>query len=69
MPVRFLGLEGQSEAMSDYDGKAYGQTHVEELERGRKPGFGARLKAHYKKFWWLHLLIFIACTLIIVLPL
>jgi len=55
--------------MSDHEGKMYAQTHVEEVGMGRKPGLGVRLKAHYKKFWWLHLMIFIACTLIIVLPL
>ncbi|KAK2807523.1 hypothetical protein FQN50_005391 [Emmonsiellopsis sp. PD_5] len=47
--------------MSD---KEIGQTHVE----AAKPGFGARLKAHYKKFWWLHLGIFIAVFLVILLP-
>ncbi|KAI9720411.1 MAG: hypothetical protein M1812_002917 [Candelaria pacifica] len=34
-----------------------------------KPSLGSRVKAHYTKFWWLHLLILIAVTLIIVLPL
>lgn len=55
--------------MSDYEGKGYEQTHVEEvgMEQRKKPGFGARLTAHYKRFWWLHLIIFIACTLIIAL--
>lgn len=33
-----------------------------------KRGFGARLKAHFKKWWWLHLIIFIAVFLIILLP-
>ncbi|CAI7616028.1 unnamed protein product [Penicillium glandicola] len=33
-----------------------------------KQGFGARLAAHFKKWWWVHLIIFIACLLIIVLP-
>lgn len=56
--------------MSDFnDGKAYGQSHVEELGTPKKPGFGARLKAHYKKYWWLHLIIFIICALVIILPL
>ena len=56
--------------MSDYnDGKAYGQTHVEELGTPKKPGFGARLKAHYRKYWWLHLIIVIVCSLVIILPL
>ncbi|KAL8671486.1 MAG: hypothetical protein Q9168_004021, partial [Polycauliona sp. 1 TL-2023] len=31
------------------------------------PGFGAKLKTHFKRFWWLHLILFIASTLIIVL--
>ncbi|KAJ5519963.1 hypothetical protein N7463_000416 [Penicillium fimorum] len=33
-----------------------------------KRGFGARLAAHFKKWWWVHLIIFIACFLIILLP-
>ena len=42
-------------------------THIKELDAAKSPGFGAKLKAHLKKFWWLHLIIFISCTLIIVL--
>ncbi|CAG8898753.1 unnamed protein product [Penicillium egyptiacum] len=33
-----------------------------------KKSFGARLAAHFKKWWWVHLIIFIACFLIILLP-
>ncbi|KAF9252500.1 hypothetical protein LCP9604111_26 [Penicillium roqueforti] len=33
-----------------------------------KKSFGARLVAHFKKWWWVHLIIFIACFLIILLP-
>ncbi|KAJ5780341.1 hypothetical protein N7457_005501 [Penicillium paradoxum] len=33
-----------------------------------KKGFGARLVAHFKKWWWVHLIIFCACVLIITLP-
>lgn len=39
--------------------------HVEEIQGS--PGFGAKVKAHLRRFWWLHLFIFVACTLIIVL--
>lgn len=67
--ARLPGSSREKKAMSDLEGKTYAQTHVEELRMGRKPGVGARLKVHYKKFWWLHLIIFVACTLIIVLPL
>jgi len=35
----------------------------------RKPTFGQKVKRHCARFWWLHLLIFAACTLIITLPL
>ena len=35
----------------------------------KKPTFMQRYKAHMKKWWWVHLIILIACTLIIVLPL
>ncbi|KGO70306.1 Protein of unknown function DUF3712 [Penicillium italicum] len=33
-----------------------------------KKSFGVRLAAHFKKWWWVHLIIFIACFLIILLP-
>jgi preprotein translocase subunit SecG len=39
--------------------------HVEEIH-GR-PGLGAKLKAHLRRFWWLHVIIFVVCTLILVL--
>ncbi|PGG98248.1 hypothetical protein GX51_06896 [Blastomyces parvus] len=38
------------------------------IEVARKPGFGARLKASFKRFWWLYLGIFIAVVLVVVLP-
>lgn len=43
--------------------------NIEPAGMGTKLSLGSRLKAHYKKFWWLHLLILTAVTLIIVLPL
>lgn len=33
-----------------------------------KRGFGARMSAHCKRFWWLHLIIFIIVVLVIALP-
>ncbi|KAL8708471.1 MAG: hypothetical protein Q9220_006628 [cf. Caloplaca sp. 1 TL-2023] len=43
-------------------------SHVQEVGyEKRKAGFGAKLKAHLRKWWWLHLIFFIASTLIIVL--
>ncbi|KAI4250544.1 MAG: hypothetical protein L6R40_000144 [Gallowayella cf. fulva] len=48
--------------------KSLPQTHVQELtSEGGKQSFGAKLKAHFRRFWWLHLIFFIASTLIIVL--
>ncbi|KAL8740619.1 MAG: hypothetical protein Q9190_006702 [Brigantiaea leucoxantha] len=47
--------------------KGPSQTYVEEVNGAKKPGFGTKVKQHYKKFWWLHLGFFIASTLIIVL--
>ncbi|PGH34992.1 hypothetical protein GX50_02126 [[Emmonsia] crescens] len=38
------------------------------IEVAPKRTLGSRLKAHYKKFWWLHLGIFIAVFLVIILP-
>ena len=34
-----------------------------------KRSFGARLGAHFKKWWWVHLIIFAAVVLIITFPL
>lgn len=49
-------------------GKADETGRIESIDSTGPPqGFGAKLKAHLKKFWWLHLIIFIASTLIIVL--
>ncbi|KAL2859943.1 DUF3712 domain-containing protein [Aspergillus lucknowensis] len=43
---------------------------VEEVAMtGAKPTFGAKLKAHFKKWWWAHLIVFCAVVLIIALPL
>ncbi|KAL9584810.1 MAG: hypothetical protein Q9212_001893 [Teloschistes hypoglaucus] len=48
--------------------KGIPQSHVQEVDtEGRKQGFGAKVKAHLRKWWWLHLIFFIASTLIIVL--
>lgn len=42
-------------------------TQLKEMEAGRRPGLAAKLKAHVQRFWWLHLIIFIFSTLIIIL--
>ncbi|KAI4194170.1 MAG: hypothetical protein LQ346_003750 [Caloplaca aetnensis] len=48
--------------------KAAPQSHVQEVPNDApRPSFGAKLKAHFRKWWWLHLIFFIASTLIIVL--
>ncbi|KAL9603892.1 MAG: hypothetical protein Q9219_000830 [cf. Caloplaca sp. 3 TL-2023] len=50
------------------EGKGVPQSHIHEVgSESPKPSFGAKLKAHFKKWWWLHLIFFIASTLIIVL--
>lgn len=33
-----------------------------------KPGFWARVKAHFKRFWWAHLIVFVIVVLVIALP-
>ena len=53
--------------MSSHEGKAGETSHIEEIGSTQKPGFGSRLKAHYKRFWWIHLTVFVSATLIIVL--
>ncbi|KAI4130238.1 MAG: hypothetical protein LQ338_001853 [Usnochroma carphineum] len=60
------GQEDQSDQMEE--GKAIPQSHVKEVgSEGGRRSFGAKLKAHLRKWWWLHLIFFIASTLIIVL--
>ncbi|KAL4979423.1 hypothetical protein BDW66DRAFT_148177 [Aspergillus desertorum] len=43
---------------------------VEEVPVGTSPkrSFGAHVKAHYKKWWWAHLIAFIVVVLVVVLP-
>lgn len=48
--------------------KEDGITHVENDGAVKKPTLGQKLKRHCARFWWLHLLIFIALVLVIVLP-
>ncbi|KLJ05890.1 hypothetical protein EMPG_10672 [Blastomyces silverae] len=38
------------------------------IEVAAKPSFGARVKASFKRFWWLYLGIFIAVVLVVLLP-
>lgn len=66
MTVRFLS-SSKSGSMSSHEGKGGETSHIEEIGTTQKPGFGTRLKAHYRRFWWLHLIIFVSATLIIVL--
>jgi hypothetical protein len=33
-----------------------------------KQSFGARVGAHFKRFWWAHLIVFVVCVLVISLP-
>ncbi|KAI9684081.1 MAG: hypothetical protein M1829_003351 [Trizodia sp. TS-e1964] len=56
--------------MSDHSTKedVADPNHIENAEPARKPpGFLARVKAHFRKWWWLHLIIFISVTLLLVL--
>ncbi len=54
--------------MSSSEGKIPHTDYVEEVgEVNRKPTFGQKLKAHLRKWWWAHLIFFIASTLILVL--
>ena len=53
-----------------------GSQHIEtgmanggDATRPQKVSFLTKQKNHYKRFWWLHLLILIAVVLIVTLPL
>ena len=45
-----------------------GLEEVGAVSPSAKLGFGAKIKAHFKRFWWLHLIIFIIVVLVIALP-
>jgi hypothetical protein len=67
MVVTFLASKSNS-TMSSSEGKVPHTDYVEEVgEVNRKPTFGQKLKAHLRKWWWAHLIFFIASTLILVL--
>ena len=34
----------------------------------KKPSFGARVKAHYRRFWWAHVIGTIIVVLVVTLP-
>ncbi|EKV19075.1 pre-mrna processing factor 4-like protein [Penicillium digitatum] len=44
------------------------ESHTTPTPTPTKKSFGTRLAAHVKKWWWVHLIISIACFLIILLP-
>ncbi|KAG7007882.1 ubiquitin carboxyl-terminal hydrolase [Physcia stellaris] len=53
--------------MLDYEGKAGQSYPYEDFVPRRKPSFGAKVKAYFKRFWWLYLIFLICAILIIVL--
>lgn len=46
-----------------------GSDYTEPPVNAPRPGKGAALKRHLRRFWWLHLIIFVVVTLVIALPL
>ena len=52
-------------AVHDAEKNGVGSTNGSSV--AKRPTFMQRYKAHMKKWWWLHLIIFIAITLLIVL--
>jgi len=54
--------------MASSEAKVPHTDYVEDVgDESRKPTFGGKFKAHMRKWWWAHLLFFIASTLVIVL--
>lgn len=51
--------------MSQSEGKSAGASYVEEVHSVRKPTFAGKLKAHLRKWWWAHLIVFLLSTLTI----
>lgn len=45
-----------------------GKTESQHIGTVPKQSFGSRLKAHFKRFWWIHLIVFIIVFLVILLP-
>ncbi|RJE22195.1 hypothetical protein PHISCL_05481 [Aspergillus sclerotialis] len=46
----------------------YGATEMVIPSTTSKPSFGTRVKNHFRRFWWAHLIAFIVIVLVIVLP-
>lgn len=46
----------------------YGATEMVIPSTTSKPSFGTRVKNHFKRFWWAHVIAFIVIVLVVVLP-
>ena len=51
--------------MSIMKGDSEHSEYVHEVKPARRQG---RFKRHCARFWWLHLLVFIAISLVVILP-
>ncbi|KAI9835190.1 MAG: hypothetical protein M1819_002560 [Sarea resinae] len=60
----------QSTPIKDEEFGRQGSQHIEDAspDRKGKRTFGANLKNHFKRFWWVHVIVTIVVTLCLVLP-
>lgn len=49
-------------------GDKYGASEMVIPSTPSKPKFGTRVKNHFRRFWWAHVIAFIAIVLVVVLP-
>jgi hypothetical protein len=54
--------------MSDMKGQVVEEAETVGIVAPAKRSFGARVGAHFKRFWWAHLIFFVICVLVISLP-
>lgn len=53
--------------MSDTKAEATGMETVLPSPPAKR-SFGARVAAHFKKWWWVHLIVFVIVFLVVLLP-
>ena len=60
------GNEGTKDMASYNESEVKGSSFEDIIPQGRQTK-GQKIKAHFRKWWWLHLILFILITLLIVL--
>jgi hypothetical protein len=63
------GVKNGSDGSNGYVEKVEGQPQGQQFESQpvQPNGFGQKTKRHFKRFWWLHIIVFCAVFLIVAL--